>query len=97
MYLTIFKYAAIILAAFFAGTIFQAKVLQPKINIPACPVVTVPPCPPQTAVSLQNFDLDKLNNKKGTFYYQPQLHNVQVIIEAKDSVMLKQLLKQSLK
>lgn len=52
-----------------------------------------PACNCPAAVSLQNFDLDKLNNKKGTFSYSPQLHGVTIKIESKDSVLLKQILK----
>lgn len=73
-----------------AGTLFISKAIKPVINIPACPPCN---CPPATEVKLQDFDLDKLNNKKGNFTYAPQLNNVRVIIESKDSLMLKQLLR----
>lgn len=63
---------------------------KPTVEIPPCPQCPVCNCPP--AVSLQNFDMDKLNNKRGTFTYSPQLHNVRVIIESKDSLLLKAIL-----
>lgn len=72
------------------GTLFISKAIKPVINVPECPSCN---CPPAAEVSLQNFDLDKLNNKKGTFHLHNNISNVQIKIEAKDSVLMKQLLK----
>jgi hypothetical protein len=72
------------------GTLFIAKMIKPEIKIPSCPACN---CPPATEVHLQDFDLEKLNNKKGTFSYSPQLNNVRVIIESKDSLLFKQMLR----
>lgn len=83
--------AAVAVVGFGGGTFFGSKVLDKKCPDCNCPTVNVPPCP--AAVSLQNFDLDKLNNKKGTFTYSPQLNNVKVVIESKDSTLVKNLLK----
>ncbi len=85
------KYIIILVTvvAFGGGTVLGTKIV-PKC--PDCkPTLNVPPCP--AAVSLQNFDMDKMNNKKGNFTYSPQLHNVTVKIEAKDSLLVKQLLR----
>lgn len=81
-------YAACILFGVVAGA-YVFKVAQPQPQQP-------PPCPAcncPAAVSLQNFDLDKLNNKRGTFTYSPQLHDVRLVIESKDSLLLKSLLR----
>lgn len=76
------------------GTLLISKAVKPevKLNCPACPACN---CPPATEVKLQDFDLSKLNNKKGNFTYSPQLHNVTIKIEAKDSTLLKQALRNS--
>lgn len=58
------------------------------VNVPPCPACNCPP-----SVSLQNFDLDKLNNRKGNFTYSPQLSNVTVKIENKDSALVKAILR----
>lgn len=80
----------IALALFAAGTFFGVKVLTPApVKCPDCK------CPPSTQVDLQNFDLDKLNNKKGHFTYSPSLNNVTVKIEMKDSALFKQMLRQA--
>jgi hypothetical protein len=74
------------------GTIAITKATQPTVEIPPVPDC-ICNCPPSTEVSLQNFDLTKLNNKKGAFTYAPSLHNVTIRIDAKDSVLIKQLLR----
>jgi hypothetical protein len=73
------------------GTLVISKAIKPEIKIPACPAC--PSCPPATEVKLQSFDLEKLNNKKGSFTYAPQLNNVTVKIEAKDTAVFKQMLR----
>lgn len=85
-----------------AGTIGVTKLFKPeKINydkireVMAEEIKKVPKTECPAAVELQSFDLSKLNNKKGNFTYAPQLHDVQIRIESKDSTLLKQLLKQS--
>lgn len=64
-----------------------AKIEQAVAQVPPCP-----PCNCPATVSLMNFDMDKLNNKRGTFNYSPQLHDVKVVIESKDSTLLKSLI-----
>jgi hypothetical protein len=57
-------------------------------------IESIPPCecPPTTEVSLQTFDLSKLNNKRGNFTYAPSLNNVTVVIRPeRDSTLLKEL------
>jgi hypothetical protein len=66
-----------------------AKLTQPEI--PACP--TCPACPPATEVKFQELDLENLRKLKGDLHYAPQLSNVVVKIDCKDSVLLKQLLR----
>jgi hypothetical protein len=79
--------------SFGGGSLFGTKMLAPKPpEIPPCPDCK---CPPAVEVDLQNFDLGKLNNKKGSFTYAPSLHNVTVKIDASDSVLIKQILKQA--
>lgn len=91
MKINLLLYLLIFIGGAVTGSIFQTKVLAPKIVIPSCPA-----CPPSTEVSLQNFDVTKLKNK-GTFTYAPQLNNVVIKIETKDSSLLKQMLKVGLK
>lgn len=71
------------------GTVILTKAVKPRIEIPACPACN---CPPATEVQLQNFDVEKLNNKKGNFTYSPSLNNVTVKITCSDSTLLRQLL-----
>lgn len=77
------------MAAGSAGTVVLTKAVKPRIEIPPCPACN---CPPATEVQLQNFDVEKLNNKKGNFTYSPSLNNVTVKITCADSTLLKQLL-----
>lgn len=80
------------------GTYFGAKVLAPKpidydkirVMIQQETTKIKLECPP--AVSLNSFDADKLNNKKGNFHLHNNISNVQIKIEAKDSVLMKQIL-----
>jgi hypothetical protein len=73
-----------------ASTLFIAKMIKPKIVIPSCPACN---CPPSTEIKLQELDMDNLRRIKGDFNYNPSLSNVTIKIEAKDSVMMKQILK----
>jgi hypothetical protein len=87
------KYLIPIIAilSFAGGSFFGTKVLAPKpqkIVIPACPACNCP-----AAVSLQGFDVSKLNNKKGTFNYSPVLNNPVIKLDCGDSVLLKMLRK----
>ena len=82
--------AAII--SFAGGSFFGVKVLTkkcPDCEV-KCPDVICPP-----AVSLQTFDPEKLNNKKGNFHLHNTLSDVTIVIEAKDSLLIKQLLRQA--
>ena len=65
------------------GTLLISKAIKPKIVIPKCPQ-----CPPATQVKMATFDLTKLNNRKGTFNYNPHLENVTVIVTPCDSTGL---------
>lgn len=77
----------------FGLAIGVTKYTQPVLT---CPTPTpCPACNCPATVSLMNFDLDKLNNKRGTFNYSPQLHDVKIVIENKDSLLLKQILKEA--
>lgn len=70
------------------ATLVITKAVQPVI--PPCPSLT---CPPATEVNLQTLDLDALKRIKGDFVYSPSLSNVSIKIEAKDSLLLKELFK----
>lgn len=72
-----------------AGTLWISKAIKPEIKL-SCPEVK---CPDNVSVELSNFDIDKINNKKGTFHLTNTLSNVRIVIEQKDSVLLKQILK----
>jgi hypothetical protein len=83
------------------GTFFGAKVLAPKPvdydkirqMIQQETAKIKPTCP--DAVSLQTFDLSKLNNKKGNFSYAPQLHDVTIQLNCSDSTFARELLKKA--
>lgn len=68
-----------------------------RIATRAAQVAAVPcNCPPAAVLHLApDFDVTKINNKKGTFDYSPttNFENVTVVIECKDSVLLRQILK----
>ncbi len=76
------------------ATLRISKAVKPTIEIPACPACECN-CPPATEVKLQTLDMDALKRIKGDFVYNPSLSNVSIKIEAKDSLLLKQLLKQA--
>lgn len=76
------------LSGVFIGVRIGSKAAREAVlPCPACS------CPPAVEVNLADFDVDKINNKKGTFNYNPTLSNVRIVIEAKDSTLLKNLLK----
>jgi hypothetical protein len=77
------------------ATLRISKAVKPTIEIPACPACPNLSCPPSTEVKLQTLDMDALKRIKGDFVYNPSLSNVSIKIEAKDSLLLKQLLKQA--
>ncbi len=74
------------------GTLFIAKMIKPKIEVPACP--QCPACPPATEVKLQTLDLETLRKVKGNLTITQSLDHVVVRIDCSDSVMMKKLLKQ---
>lgn len=92
------KYLILLIAsaAFIAGGVLggiggsRIATKSIKAATAPCPACN---CPPATEVKLADFDVKELNNKKGTFNYNPTISNVRLIIEAKDSTLLKQLLK----
>ena len=86
-YLTV----AIVLISFGGGTLFGSKVLDKKCPDLKCPAIPDCSCPP--SVEMANFDVSKINNKKGEFHLHNSLSNVRIVIEAKDSLLVKQLLK----
>jgi hypothetical protein len=88
------KYLIPIIAilSFAGGSFFGTKVLTKKI--PPCPACN---CPPATEVHLADFDVEKLNNKKGTFNYNPSISNVRIVIEARDSAVFKEMIRSALK
>lgn len=76
-----------------AGAFFDAKLLRGKCPELTCPELTCPDCVCPPAVSMQTFDPEKINNKRGEFHLHNSLSNVTIKIEAKDSLLLKQLLR----
>lgn len=78
------------MAGLVAGIAIQQMWLNPDpAPCPQCPSLNCPP-----AVSLNNFDAEKINNKKGNFHLHNNISNVQIIIEpGKDSALFNQLLK----
>jgi hypothetical protein len=71
------------------GTLFIAKMIKPKIDIPACPA-----CPPATEVKLQTLDMETLRKVKGNLTITQSLDHVTVRIDCSDSLMMKKLMKQ---
>lgn len=65
-----------------AGTVLISKAFKPKIVINTEKVT----CP--DAISLQPFDMDKLNNKKGNFTYSPQLSDITLELCGNDSLLI---------
>ena len=65
-----------------AGTVLISKAFKPKIIVKTEKVS----CP--DAVSLQPFDLEKMNNKKGNFTYSPQLSGVTLEMCGSDSLLI---------
>jgi hypothetical protein len=91
--LTKFGLPALILSVGFGAGMVTSKKLEKPVKVPEykCPDCNCPP-----AVELNNFDLEKINNKKGGhFHLHNTLSNVTIKIEAKDSVLIKQLLRQA--
>jgi hypothetical protein len=92
--LTKFWLPLAIVAGFAGGSFFGSKVLDKKC--PDCnPQLSCPQIVCPETVQLQSFDTDKINNKKGHFHLHNELSNVTIKIEAKDSVLIKQLLRQA--
>jgi hypothetical protein len=92
--LTKFGLPLAIVAGFAGGSFFGSKVLDKKCPDLKCPEIPACNCP--ASVELNNFDLEKINNKKGGhFHLHNELSNVTIKIEAKDSVLIKQLLRQA--
>lgn len=80
-YLTI---GLFVLGGFAGGMITDKKLTK----LPACNCN----CPPAVEVELQKLDLEKLNNKKGSFYYQPNIKLENVTVKV-DTALAKQILK----
>lgn len=74
-----------IAAGAIAGIGFQQKVLNPK-PVP-CPQPPACVCPPQTAVSVQPFDVQKIKNLRA-FTYQPEYNGV-ITVAGVDSTVIK--------
>lgn len=89
------KYITLIVAviAFAGGAVFDAKLLSKKCPDLKCPELQCPDCNCPAAVSMQTFDPEKINNKRGEFHLHNSLSNVTIKIESKDSLLLKQLLR----
>jgi hypothetical protein len=86
MTLKIILYVVLSAASFAAGLLMQAKLLT-RNCAPCeynCPDVVCPP-----AVTLQAFDLQKMNNRRGNFTYAPVLDNVILVVDCKDSLFRK--------
>lgn len=96
--LKIAPYIALALASltggFFAGSKNATRIAQEtQVPCPACN------CPPAAVLHLApDFDVTKINNRKGEFHYEPKTEfqgSITVVIECKDSTFLKQILKDS--
>ena len=93
--LTKYLIPLVAIVGFAGGSLFGVKALTkkcPPCEI-KCPEIPDCSCPP--VVSLQTFDPEKLNNKKGNFHLHNTLSDVTIVIEAKDSLLIKQLLRQA--
>jgi hypothetical protein len=91
-------YLAILAVGFSGGYIFKDKTTKQidydKIRKQVSEEVAKIPkveCP--AAVELNNFDVEKLNNKKGHFHLHNTISDVRIVIESKDSTLIKQMLK----
>jgi len=83
-YLTIAKWALVIVISAAGGMAFHAKVLMPEI--PACPACN---CPEPT-VSVQPFDVDKIKGVK-SFNYSPQFSG-SISVAGVDSTALRKMI-----
>jgi hypothetical protein len=91
MYLKAIPY--IIAALIGAGlTVGVTMLTAPEIVVKAPEIPKCPDCNCPPSVSLNGFDVDKLNNKKGTFHLHNTISNVTVNV---DSLMLRQLIQAS--
>lgn len=86
---------ACVLAGAAGGSWWTARALGN--DCPDCVCPPAPDCVCPAAVSLQTFDLEKLNNKRGSFTYNPQLENVTIQVTAADSVWMKRAIETALR
>lgn len=89
MWLKIVPYVAVFVLAFLAGLVFDSKYLTKPC--PECPKIEIPPCPPQTSIDLQSFDVTKIKNIK-TFTYSPSMSGT-IIVVADSTTYQKLMLK----
>lgn len=79
---------------FFVGSNRATKTAE-AVMIP-CPSCN---CPPAAVIKLApDFDVTKINNKRGEFHYEPKTEfqgDLTVVIDCQDSTLLKQILKQA--
>lgn len=86
IWLKALPYVAIAAVFFLAGLVFDSKFLTKPC--PSCP--EIPACPPQTAIDLQSFDVQKIKNIK-TFTYSPSISGTIIVVA--DSTTYKKLTK----
>src|SRR5690242_16522625 len=80
--------ALFVLGGVVAGVGLQQRVLSAKpVPCPQCPPAPACICPPQTAVSVQPFDVQKIKNLKA-FTYQPEYHGV-ITVAGVDSTVIR--------
>lgn len=85
-------FASLYLAGIITGIALQQKYFNPDpAPCPPCPSLTCPP-----AISLNNFDAEKINNKKGNFHLHNTISNVQLVVDCeKDSALFNAIVKQA--
>jgi hypothetical protein len=81
-------YFVIALISFIGGLVFDSKILSKPC--PECPKIEIPPCPPQTKLDLQSFDVKKIKGLK-SFTYSPSISGQIIIVS--DSSTYKKLIK----
>jgi hypothetical protein len=85
MWIKFLPYAIFTICGFLGGLLFQAKVLNQKIEIPACPACN---CPPATKLELNNFEPQKIKGIK-SFTYSPSISgNITIVV---DTTQLKKI------
>lgn len=77
----------LIAAGVVGGVGLQQRVFNKSLPCPQCPPAPACVCPPQTAVSVQPFDVQKMKNIRA-FTYQPEYKGV-ISVAGVDSLTIK--------